>query len=248
MKKTIIALMALASLVTAADPFTTETLWTINFGSEYLNADGSVKGYEVIDGTSTYTLTNKWEFEENVVAGGVTSKVTYTDDGSRVFSRPHLQGDTGVDWTDDFQFTIKFTTPDVITANSDWPVIAGLEANTLRFGPYVGEGQNNYLHIDGTHTGNAFNSVALTSGTHTATLTVVDGNVSLHLDGTLAATATIALTGDIKNITLGGGTDNDYRMTQTVHSISMAKVVPEPTTATLSMLALAGLAARRRRK
>ena len=232
--------MALASLVTAADPFTTETLWTINFGSEYLNADGSVKGYEVIDGTSTYTLTESWSLKENVVAGGVTS----TANGSR----PHLRGDTGVDWTDDFQFTIKFTTPDVITANSSWPVIAGLEENTLRFGPYVADGQNNYLHIDGTHTGNAFNNVALTSGTHTVTLTVVDGDVSLHLDGTLAATATIALTGDIKNITLGGGTGDNYRMTQTVHSISMAKVVPEPTTATLSLLALAGWAARRRRK
>lgn len=228
-------MLALAGIA-SAETYTTETLWTMNFGSEY---EG---GYNVVNGSSTYTLTQSWDLSDHVVEGGVTSSTAH---------RPHLRGDTGVDWTDDFQFTITFTTPETITANSNWPIIAGLEVDTLRFGPYIAEGQNNYIHIDGTHTGNAYYSVPLTSGTHTAVLTVIEGNVSLTLDGVLAATATIALEGNIENITLGGGggwAGDAYRMNQTVHSISMAKIIPEPTTATLSLLALAGLAARRRRK
>lgn len=235
MQKTIITLLALASMATA-ETYSTETLWTMNFGSEY---EG---GYNIVNGSYSYTLTESWDVSNHVVEGGVTSATGH---------RPHLRGDTGVDWTDNFQFTITFTTPETIVANSNWPVIAGLEVDTLRFGPYIAEGQNNHVHIDGTHTGNAYYQVPLTSGTHTAVLTIIEGNVSLTLDGVLAATATIELEGDIKNITLGGGggpSGDAYRMEQTVHSISMAKIVPEPTTATLSLLALAGLAARRRRK
>lgn len=50
--------------------------------------------------------------------------------------------------------------------------------------------------------------------------------------------------------TLGGGTSPTYTMTGITMSAvaTPAPVVPEPTTATLSLLALAGLAARRRRK
>lgn len=240
MKKTLIALMALAG-VAAAGAVETETLWTVNFGTEY---EG---GYQVIDGTSTYVITDSWDM--NFVSGGIASSCVKDEEGNVTSTaRPHLRGDTGVDWTDDFQFTITFTTPETIVANQAWPVIAGLEENTLRFGPYLEE--NNYINIDGAHNGKTSHNVALTSGLHTATLTVIDGKASLYLDSTLAAECTLqdSLSGDIKNITLGGGGSSSYRMNQVVHSMSMAKIVPEPTTATLSLLALAGLAARRRRK
>ena len=46
----------------------------------------------------------------------------------------------------------------------------------------------------------------------------------------------------------GGGGDGTATLNVTVGSLTVNKAIPEPTTATLSLLALAGLAARRRRK
>ena len=54
----------------------------------------------------------------------------------------------------------------------------------------------------------------------------------------------------IDKFALGGriGGKNGNNANVTVYGASLTKIVPEPTTATLSLLALAGLAARRRRK
>jgi MYXO-CTERM domain-containing protein len=68
------------------------------------------------------------------------------------------------------------------------------------------------------------------------------------VDGVVASTGTINYSGTINNITLGGDTAGNYKLNSVVHSISMGAIVPEPATATLSLLALCGLAARRRRK
>lgn len=74
------------------------------------------------------------------------------------------------------------------------------------------------------------------------------------MDDVVAATATLndAVTGEIADILLGGGGGDsagvpNYAITSTIHNISMSKIIPEPATVTLSLLALAGLAARRRR-
>ena len=85
---------------------------------------------------------------------------------------------------------------------------------------------------------------------HTITLTKIGNSVSAAVDGVVSSTGTINYSGVINNITLGGDTNGYYKLNSVVHSISMSSitVVPEPATATLSLLALAGLAARRRRK
>ncbi|MBR5895838.1 MAG: PEP-CTERM sorting domain-containing protein [Akkermansia sp.] len=243
MKKTIIALMALAGVAGAA----TKTLWTVDFGTEYQ----STGYYKITSGAYDYKITQSWDMDANYfVSGGVTSAAGH---------RPHIRGNTGVTWDDDFAFTLTFTVPsENISASNNWPVIAGLEENTLRFGPYTGNG--NVIDLDGSISKVSGQTYTLTGGTHTAILSVVDRVVSLTIDGTLAATATLndGLSGAISNITLGGGGGSDYRINETIHSMSMSLIVPdpvdpspsipEPATATLSLLALAGLAARRRRK
>ena len=58
----------------------------------------------------------------------------------------------------------------------------------------------------------------------------------------LRTTKALATTGDLKLLTTVGGSSTN----STLSNMSI-KAIPEPATATLSLLALAGLAARRRR-
>lgn len=62
----------------------------------------------------------------------------------------------------------------------------------------------------------------------------------------LMALAGIAVVDNLDNA-LNGGNGDAYTMTG-ISVTAEAELIPEPTTATLSLLALAGLAVRRRRK
>ena len=193
MKKTLIALMAMAGAAFGAD-YTSETIWTLDFGSEYTN------GFQWT-GKEGYSYGTPWDIVA-VEGGSQTS-------GSK---RVHMAGGTFGSWDTDFVFTMEVTLGDPISASNEWPVfgeIAG-SGTALRFGPYTG---NN-------------NTVAL------------DGNLTKD---------------DSKNNLVSVASGGTYTINEVVHSASWsvltpAPAVPEPTTATLSLLALAGLAARRRRK
>ena len=236
MKKTLIALMALAGIAQAAD-YELEKVWTLNFGSEYTN------GYE-LTGTMASTGTF-WDVSGKTVVGGVTTNAN---------QRVHMAGGIYGNWADNFQFSITLTLGDPISASNGWPVVAEISGNgtALRFGPYTNDG--NYVSIDGGLTkedARLDKSVTLEAGgTYTLTLTKIGNNLTLGVDGKDVAFGHFdsAITGNITDITLGGNTGSNYRINETVHSVSMSKIVPEPATATLSLLALAGLAARRRRK
>lgn len=120
-----------------------------------------------------------------------------------------------------------------------------------------------YVLIQGDTTNNGY----LTSGAHTFTLTFgnastidesgrPDAEMNFYMDGVLSATAKIDgnnRPGDVAMNTLivGNIVQEHAGIAGTYSSItaySGVVTVPEPTTATLSLLALAGLAARRRRK
>jgi len=98
------------------------------------------------------------------------------------------------------------------------------------------------IHNSSTFAGTS-GAYVLGAGTYTVNY-LGGGNgaaaANLYLDGTKVA----SFTGGSHNMNGGGG-----HGTATLNvTVSDAYVVPEPTTATLSLLALAGLAARRRRK
>ncbi|MBR6576795.1 MAG: PEP-CTERM sorting domain-containing protein [Akkermansia sp.] len=233
MKKTIIALMALAGSAFGAD-YVTENIWSIDFGSEYTG------GYQVSgDLTSIGTV---WDVVG--VEGG-----TQTDSNKRA----HLQGGNFGDWSSDFEFSITLTLGETITADNNWPVFFELMGNNtaLRVGPYVAEG--NVVDIDGNLTKNSEQAASVTAGgTHTITLTKIGTSVSASVDGVVSSTGTVAegTSGTIDNVFLGGGNYGYYKINSVIKNISWSSIttVPEPATATLSLLALAGLAARRRRK
>lgn len=241
MKKTLIALMALAGMACAAD-YTVENSWTVNFGSEYSN------GYQITG--SVESIDNTWDIVA-VTGGSQTS-------GEK---RVHLRDSEFGNWTDDFQFSITLTLGETISASNGWPVFAEIGgSNTfVRFGPYTNDG--NYVSIDGDLTKNDAlldRTFSVAGGeTYTVTLTKIGTDLTLAVDGRNVAFGTLAdtVSGNITEVVLGGDHNNNYKINSTVHSVSYgivtsaeSPVVPEPATATLSLLALAGLAARRRRK
>lgn len=243
MKKTILLLASLSGIAFSA-PERGDQIWEITFGTDI---DGT-NDYKVVNyGDITYTPTNVWDVSD------YTGKdyVSTNGDDKRVHTR-WTKG-CGLSWDDNFEFEIVFELPNNFSTNSSWPVLAELSGNgfSVRFGPYTQ--QQNKLYVDGANiTKNSVDApLTLTTGEkHTATLTVYEGGITLKLDGQIAQTATLADTasGNIVDITLGGNSSTAYRLAENVYSISAYKVVPEPTSATLSLLALAGLAMRRRRK
>ncbi len=259
MKKliTITTLLAAGTaFANAAEPngiVSTETLWTMNFGS---SLEG---GYEIVNSSGSYALNNVWDVTGCTDESGVNISSS---------KRPHLQGDTGVTWGDDFKFTVTFTLGETISASNNWPVVAMLADgsgdqpfNNLRFGPYTGG--SNYVNLDG-NSGDVFtktltDQVQLSSGVkYTAELYVIDNVASLYIDGVLASvgelnSATYVAGNKVNNIAIGGNTGGDYRINENVSSISMTKLsmIPEPSAfgmlAGLGALALAGTRRRRRK-
>ena len=146
-----------------------------------------------------------------------------------------------------------------ISASNAWPVfgeIAGSGAS-LRVGPYTNN--NNTVAIDGslTKVDSKNNLVSVDAGgTYTITLTKIGKEVTVAVDGEATGYGVLAdsVSGNITELMLGGSQQNYYKINEVVHSASWAVLtpttpaVPEPATATLSLLALAGLASRRRRK
>lgn len=239
MKKTLIALMALACSAMGAD-YKADTIWTLDFGSEY----GS--------GTSAYQLTgtleNKGTFWDMVdVDGGV---VTSSE------KRVHLAGGVYGSWNEDFVFSMSLTLGNAegaISASNAWPVFGEIGGNGtyVRFGPYTE--MNNAVGVDGNLEKGEGNLVSVEAGEHyIITLTKLGSDITVAVNGTTTAVGTLAagVTGNITDVVLGGDRNNNYKINEVIHSVSYStlSVVPEPATATLSLLALAGLAARRRRK
>ncbi len=244
MKKTLIALMALAS-VAAAEIVRNGQIWSVTFGTDI---DGS-KDYLVTNGAgSSYAPSGVWDVE-----GQTGTDYVFTNGSNK---RVHIQGDTGLSWSDNFEFEIVFVLPQDYVHDGNWPVLAELSGDgaSLRFGPYTNS--NNEFQMDGTLSKDTPQvPVTLSGGSekHTATVTLYEGSLTLKLDGVVAQTGMLSegASGIINNVTLGGNSGSSYRLQENVYSISAYKVtevVPEPTTAALSLFALVGLTARRRRK
>lgn len=244
MKKTIIALFALTGVAFGVD-YTTETEWTAQFSNTYKNADGTVKGYTT-DLTSPGTF---WDAADVATANGAQTKSN---------KRIHMANGTYGDWSSDFELEVSLTlTGDSITAGHISELKAGSTGDWL----CLGVNSSGALTLSGNAITVGTATGTVTTGTeYTLTFTKIGTDLTLAC-GNASVTATINTTaegaseysGVINNITLGGNTGANNRVPVLVSEMKMSSVtvtptVPEPTTATLSLLALAGLAARRRRK
>ncbi len=230
----LVAGSAFANASSTAD-FTKE-IWAINFGTEYAN------GYQI-----TGDLTNVGTVWDIVAVEGGTQTGT---------KRVHMQNGNFGSWDEDFKFSMSLTLGETISASNNWPVFAELLGNdtSLRFGPYIGNG--NKVDLDGNLTKNSEMAAAVApGGSYTIDLYVMTTDsgrvVEVYVDGVQASTGTLAndLTGTIDNLFLGGANYDYYKINEVVHNISWS-TIPEPSAfgwlAGLGALALVG--ARRRRR
>jgi hypothetical protein len=225
MKKTLIALMALAGVTFGTD-YTYTELWTAQFGSAY-------------DSGYTTTLTSAGKFWD---AGDVKTEFGAQTTGNK---RIHMEGGTYGDFGTSFEFNMVLTlTGDNFSNGHISEIKAGSTSDWLCLGV-----NNGALTLSGNKLGNVTSMGTVELGTqYTCTLTKIDSTITFTV-GDASATATLgSVSGVINNITLGGNTGGNQRVPVLVESIGWSTIVPEPATATLSLLALAGLAARRRRK
>lgn len=264
MKKTLISLLLLMGVATGATTQFAEE-WRIDFGYHYANSGQS----------SEYGYKASGNLGENYVVN--YSHYTVSEYGfiCGYDTKIDLMNGTFGSWDEDFQFSVNLTTHDNdfhTDGSLPWPAIAELKTGNehpiggeaaVRFGPYCQETDTN-LHIDGhivegsgdvptpyTLERDATYTFTLTKLGDTLTLSVYDHATQTTTNNCATAQIDPAyFTGDIGRIIIGGReNDNRQNINATIHSVSMSKVstVPEPATAALSLLALCGLAARRRR-
>lgn len=222
MKKTLITLLALAG-VAAADTATTpeELTWTAL--SITTPADGAVAaGNSAIDWSeATGDLTNSWA-------------LSFTLDPSRLSNQylfGTVKGSSGADG-----YTLQITSDGAIRLN------ANKSNELLSVGSYTADDSAVAITLQ-------FVKFVDTEGEFKSgvfTLTVGNDSASYTID---AVDNTVFTKGSNNNVWTNGGAEKLSGISlQYADSVVVTETVPEPTTATLSLLALAGLAARRRRK
>lgn len=256
MKKTLITLLALCGAASATDA---TLVWDLSFNNlnQPVVTNGSGNDY------SSLTITmNGSTVTDGICATPANNRVTITD------SAPTLR------MMDSFSFVVKGGA-DVAVAN--WGVLFGLgEANDWNIKVANNANGNLTLLEEGYNISDKVGSTATPYGSMGTYIVTVDNGgktqagastaaLTLYYNGAQVATGTLgainctaqpldtfALGG--RNIGVGNATDFSFSNVQlysgvlSATQISQLSVVPEPTTATLSLLALAGLAARRRRK
>lgn len=221
MKKTFITLLALAG-VAAADTATTPDELTWTSLAITTPANGVLgAGNSVIDWSEdTGSLTNSWE-------------LSFTLDPSRVSNQylfGTVKGSSGADG-----YTLQITSGGAIRLNQNKSV------ELLTVGSYTAEDSAVAITLQFVKSVDAEGEFK--SGTFT--LTVGNDSASYTVD---AMDNTVFTKGSNNNVWTNGGAEKLSGISLKYADSVVSLPVPEPTTATLSLLALAGLAARRRRK
>ena len=231
MKKTLIALIALAGVAAATETSTTPITLTATFTSSIAATYPADASYAVA--IQSLSVANK--------TGG-----SYMTE----YLRPDLNMNTGRNWT--LSFTLTNNGNEVITLNS------------VIFDSFIFNGSGEQHNDDDVSRQARFtltDSSSTVLGTNDVTFTSSsDYNTDADSTITFASSLKVAAGESIQlNLTVGrdslsnlgafvGLKGATFSGEVTVPEVPNTPAVPEPATATLSLLALAGLAARRRRK
>ena len=255
MKKTLITLLALCGVASATDA---TLVWDLSFNNlnQTVVTNGSGNDY------SSLTITmNGSTVTDGICATPANNRVTITD------SAPTLR------MMDSFSFVVKGGA-DVAVAN--WGVLFGLgEDNSWNIKVANNANGNLTLLEEGYNISDKVGSTATPYGSMGTYIVTVDNGgktqagtstaaLTLYYNGAQVATGTLGAinctTQPLDTFALGGrnigtGNSTDFSFTNVqlysgvLSSTQISQLsVPEPTTATLSLLAVAGLAARRRRR
>lgn len=250
MKKTLIALMALAGTAMAAEP---TILWDMDFTAAGVTLT-------LADGVTTNLSTG--------VGSGLISAGAITLNNNS-FSFTQTAGN--LSYSDEFTLLAKVQLG--ASQPGSWPAIFGLgETNAWAWKPsyYVNTGtfvldKDGFANVvDESNKGVGKVSYTLPTEGYGDIVTIAlqnngKGTLTLLVDGKVAGYTTITSATEygsnklIKNFTFGARNDGGNKSNIILHDAQFVsglatQIVPEPATATLSLLALAGLAVRRRRK
>lgn len=238
MKKTIITLIALASAAAATELDVTPITLDVTFGNCAQAAPSDVT-LTIEEGVMTGSVQSLVQTDTTTAVLLQTSGAAGTD--AAVFT-PNTNVGNGFPWTATFKFG---NVEEALTS-----------LDSISLGVVLFNSTGDYQTTD-----------AVWTGAITFTATITDGTTASQL-GTFVSTLTpgngkgstpfaVTLAGDSIDLTNVSSFDMELKLTETLGSGTFAglssmgftgtPVVPEPTTATLSLLALAGLAARRRR-
>lgn len=252
MKKTIIALLALGGVAAAEDYTLTSTLsknYNVTYHGFYLNLSEHVK---YTNTGITEELTQNVELKSldlqfasnNSALGNTFQFVVLDNTSSKILGYSSTVGVVSNSTNTTYEFVAADgTSPLTLSSTATYRYLAVLDdvvdiisADTTK----------NYIYNGG-------NSSSVTTGTSEAGTTISGGLVVVsgraHADQTNAYADCLYISG--ANGT-SASQSNGYNLHVVPTNIKVATItsaaVPEPTTATLSLLALAGLAARRRRR
>ncbi len=253
MKKTLIALAALSGLAMADDGL----MWTVD-----------IQGH---DGVKENIVTNApssgFTFAGNTWCSSDVNKVKYTADGVQILDpdcKYAFEGNLGLKLADEFTAVMvcdlditntKTNTPTFLTIGEGaaWCLKVGFDtqnsnAITLSANGYT---LSDTIIVDGAVAKSGPQTIILTMAN--ASESDNSGLVSVYIDNMLVA-STIVSSRDrhddtqLNRFVLGNLDQEHAGVAGTYSHIELYRgVVPEPATATLSLLALAGLAARRKR-
>ena len=243
MKKTIIALLALSGVAMAADSITLES--------------------KLVSGDNTFAVYSQWETIQGNTAYIEAKATTYGSTPLTFYVKvADLFGADQLSDTDKYQIT-SFSFLGHQNGNcSDGGDILTVSLGEKSVSGTVTASQNRYTNVVFETPGE--DTLSFTSS-DILTLTLTpgsggNGNVEIMYYDTPrgnqalgAASALNAAGTDLNYFHVdannnGNGWQTNWKTDAPVVKMSVVAAVPEPTTATLSLLALAGLAARRRRK
>lgn len=248
MKKTLVLFAVMAAAATAAEPVVYDSLLSSSEGWTLGSIRGSSNLFTIDTGANTLTLTNS-NWSQAYANYSLPTTLTATESQGIGFSFDVKINDTDSSLTFSLVGTTQAITlgtsyranagnillgtssainSTVFSFNSDWESGTGVVTSSTSITGVATAGST--ITISGSTKYNA------ETGHHVLTLMCGDKSTTLDLGETV----------DVTRISFGG--DGGNNQTNFIVSNLSLYTVPEPATVTLSLLALAGLATRRRRK
>ncbi len=265
MKKTLIALLALAGVASGATLLPTEL---------QTNWESDTVAYYDFDNTTGDVLANKSTSENKSGSSWTSNGLSYTTNDGYITT-----SDAGGQWSGFYNANIALSGDWAVSIQIDAANGAGTSRGIMQFGGendkvmalYIGNGANDWGNLglafaDGSRY--ALTSDSYKTGLHTYSISYTDGSLRLWVDSTDITSQLTLITGN------GTGVDSSFDASTPTGDVTVSKIgytndfgpyglasgtsfyelsayslksVPEPATASLSLLGLAALMIRRRR-